>query len=168
MSMTSTNTATTADLWIGDVSQLRRSFWLSPLLVGLAAPVIAGLVLFPELLRDALGAVGLLLGLVLLIAIGAYVMSVLSPGRPAALSVQPESGFVSVVVRGPFAQSEIQVPFKEVAKLSALNGFDHDGYERSMVELKTRDGDIWIIPCEADESQLTRLRGLIGVQVRKR
>ena len=166
--MTSIASLAAADLSIGDASGQRRSVWLSPLLLGLAAPSVAGLILFPELLRDALGVVAMLLGLVLLIALGAYVLSVVSPGRPEALAVRPETGTVAVTLRGALAQTEVLVPFKNVARLSALNGFDHDGYERPMVELKTRDGDVWIIPCEADEAQLVRLRSIVGVPVRKR
>ena len=166
--MTSIAPLAAADLSIGDASGKRRSVWLSPLLLGLAAPSVAGLILFPELLRDALGVVAMLLGLVLLIALGAYVLSVVSPGRPEALAVRPETGTVAVTLRGALAQTEVLVPFKNVARLSALNGFDHDGYERPMVELKTRDGDVWINPCEADEAQLVRLRSIVGVPVRKR
>jgi hypothetical protein len=166
--MSNSHTAAADELWIGDAGGRGVLMWLSPLLVGLIAPVLAGLFLFPELLRDALGVVGLLLALALLIALGGYVVSVLFPGAPSALAVRPETRTVAVILRGVLAQREILVPFKDVAKLVGAKSFDHDGYERSSVELKTRDGDAWIIPCEVDDAKLAQLRDVISKRTRAR
>ena len=125
------------------------------------------MVLFPELLRDAVGMVALVLGVVLLVALGAYVVSVLAPGVPVALEARPGESVVAVVIRGAVAQREILVPFKNVAKLNNVKSCDHDGYEFSSVELKTRDGDTWVIPHEADDATLARLRSLIGAGTRR-
>jgi hypothetical protein len=168
LAMSSTNTPTADDIWIGDAAGRGMSLWMSPLLVGLIAPVLAGLFLFPELLRDALGIVALLLGVALLIALGGYIVSVLLPGAPAALAVRPETRTVAVILRGMLAQREIVVPFKDVAKLANARSFDHDGYERTAVELKTRDGDSWIIPCEIDDAKLAQVRDVITKRARVR
>jgi hypothetical protein len=166
--MSNSQTAAADELWIGDAGSRGMAVWMSPLLIGLIAPVLAGLFLFPELVRDALGVVGLLLAVALLIALGGYIISVLFPGAPAALSVRPGTRTVAVILRGVLAQREILVPFKDVAKLASAKSFDHDGYERSAVELKTRDGDAWVIPCEIDEAKLTKVRDVISKQTRAR
>jgi hypothetical protein len=156
------------EMLIGDAGGRGMAVWMSPLLIGLIAPVLAGLFLFPELLRDALGVVGLLLAVALMIALGGYIVSVLLPGAPSALAVRPEARTVAVILRGMLAQREILVPFKDVAKLASAKSFDHDGYERSAVELKTRDGDSWIIPCEIDDAKLAQVRDVISKRTRAR
>jgi hypothetical protein len=166
--MSSARTAAADEMWIGDAVGRGLSRWMSPLLIGLVAPIVAGMFLVPEVLRDALGIVALLLSVALMIAVGGYIVSVLMPGEPAALGVRPETGTVAVVLRGVLAQREILVPFKEVAKLASAKSFDHDGYERSAVELKTRDGDAWIIPCDVDDTKLAQLRSVIGMRTRAR
>ncbi len=166
--MSTTHIASADELWIGDAGGRGMLTWLSPLLFGLIAPLLAGLFLFPELLRDALGVVGLLLGLALLIALGSYIVSVLFPGAPSALAVRPETRMVAVILRSVLAQREILVPFKDVAKLVSAKSYDHDGYERTAVELKTRDGDAWLIPCEVDDAKLAHLRDVISKRTRAR
>lgn len=166
--MINSTTAINDDTWVGEMPGPRSSFWLSPILIGLSAPVVAGLVLFPELLRDALGMVALMLGVVLLAALAAYIASVVAPGVPVALEVRQETADVAVMIRGAVAQRTVLVPFKDITRLSVLKSCDHDGYEQTSVELKTRDGDAWVIACEADEAVVARLRGLIGVRQRAR
>jgi hypothetical protein len=166
--MSNTHAAILDDVWLGESAAGGLSKWLSPLLVGLIAPVVAGMFIAPDLLRESFGIVALLLGLALLIALGGYIISVLFPGDPAALAIRPQSGSVAVVMKGVLAQREIIVPFKEVAKLSSAKSFDHDGYELSAVELKTKDGDSWVIPCDADETKLAHLRSVIGMRPRTR
>jgi hypothetical protein len=166
--MNSVSDAGGHDLWLGEPDVGRSGLWLSPLLIGLSAPAVAGMVLFPELLRDAVSMVAALLCVVLLIALGAYVFSVLAPGAPVALEARQETGVVAIIIRGVVAQREVLVPFKEITKLGAVKAYDHDGYELLHAELKTRDGDTWVIPGEVDEAKLARLRSVIGIRVRTR
>ncbi len=161
-------TAVGGEMWIGATPGPGASVWLSPMLIGLSAPVVAGLVLFPELLRDALGMLALVLSVALFVAIAAYIVSVLAPGVPVALEVRQATSEVAVVISGALAERVVLVPFKEVARLGLIKSSDQDGYEVTSVELKTRDGDAWVVAGNTDEATIVRLRSVIGIRPRAR
>ena len=156
------------DIWIGDGTEGGRSVWLSPALIGLSAPIVVGMVLAPQLLQGATEVIGVLLGALLLLAIGAYVLSVVAPGEPTGLIVRAGTKEVAILRRGLLARSEVVVPFSEVTKLSRSVGSDQDGYEISAVEVRTRDGVQWVIPGDVEDADLAQMRRMIGISSKAR
>ena len=57
-----------------------RAFWLSPALIGLCAPIVVGLLLAPYIISDAGFLIGGMLSACMVIAVGAYLLSVMAPG----------------------------------------------------------------------------------------
>ena len=156
-----------ADMRFGEITEARAG-WLSPALMGIAAPVVVGLFLAPQLLQGAATIVMMMLGLVLLLSAAVYGLSVVAPGAPRGFAVRAASSEVAIVRQGIVAQTEVVIPFKQIARLSLVRGADHDGYDANAIELRTRDGEIWIIPGDIDAADLERMRRLIGATTRSR
>lgn len=145
-----------------------RAAWLSYALMGLAAPIVTGLVLAPQVLEGAGWLVGAMLVMVLVLSIGAYGLSVLVPGSPSGAVVRMGSREVAIIRHGLLAKSEVHVPFAEVTRVSIVSGADRDGYDRSALEVRTRDGDTWIVPCGIDAAELAHVRSMIGHSAKPR
>ena len=145
-----------------------RAAWLSHALMGIAAPILTGLVLVPQVLEGAGWLVGAMLAAVLGLSIVAYGLSVLVPGSPSGVVVRMGSREVAIVRHGLLAKSEVLVPFAEVMRVSIASGADRDGYDRSALELRTRSGDTWIVPCGIDAADLAHVRRMIGHSAKPR
>jgi hypothetical protein len=149
---------------IGLAQDSERSGWLSPVMIGIIAPVLLGLIIAPSILQGAAGVIGALLIVVLALALGAYILSVLAPGEPVGFAFDPQARTATVLRHGMVARSRIVIPFAEIARLKSVSRFDRDGYEQSAVELHTRNGDSWIVSADATEAELLALRKTVGLK----
>ena len=152
------------DIWIGAVDQGNRSLWMSPIIIGIAAPIILGLVVAPQILDGAAQIVMILLAILLVLAIGAYILSVVAPGEPGSIVVRAASRTVSVVRHGVVANSAVDIAFADITRVGLIQSADPDGYHVSAIELRTRGGEAWSIPCEVDAAELAHIRRLIGLK----
>ncbi len=155
------------EYWLGAPSRAASSMWLVSLGLGLLAPIIAGVVLAPDLLQGAMVVVGLIVALFVLAATAAYTLEHMTAATPVGLVVRPERGSVAIVFRGVLGGREIPFQFREITRLEPVQGRDRDGYLLPQVDVRTRGGESFIIPCEIDQSELTHLQGLIGLAGRR-
>jgi hypothetical protein len=138
-------TQTDHQIFVGDAQGGGRTSSLSPVLIGVMAPMLLGLLVAPTILQGAAGVIGALLVFVLVLSLGAYVLSVLAPGEPVGFSFDTQARSASILREGIVARSRIEVPFSEIGRLKSVARFDRDGYECSAVELLTGNGDSWIV-----------------------
>ena len=99
-----------------------------------------------------------------MLAIGAYILSVVAPGEPGSIVVRAASKTVSIVRHGLVANSEVDIAFAEITRLAVTQSADPDGYQVSAIELRTRGGETWSIPGEVDAAELAHIRRLIGLK----
>lgn len=154
---------TQTEMWIGDNAAGRASF-LSPALLGLSAPIVVGMVVAPQLLEGGAGIVWLLLGVLFVLAACAYFLSLLAPGEVCGLVLRSEPREIAVVRRGMAGYSEVRIAFTEIGRLATATRYDHDGYEVPTVEVRTKDGDAWVVAAEMDEAELSQWRRAIGLK----
>ena len=167
--MMATNTAASAgDMLIGDAAAGGQSFWLSPALIGLSAPIVLGMVLAPHLLQGAASIIGLLLAFMLVLAIGAYILSILTPGDAKGIAVRGDAREVAIVRSGLISRSEVSIPFADIARVVQSKRYDHDGYELMAIEVQTRSGDSWVVPAEISDAELVQMRRMIGITAKSR
>jgi hypothetical protein len=150
--------------YVGDAEVAGRSSWLSPVMIGITAPVVLGLLVAPSILQGAAGFIGALLAVVLVFALGAYILSVLAPGEPVGFAFDTQARSAAVLRAGMVARSRIEIPFSEIARLKSVSRSDRDGYERSAFELQTRDGDSWIVSADVSEAELAKIRKILGMK----
>ena len=162
--MAHAGTPAAADIWIGAPEQGTRTVWLSPVLIGVAAPLIFGLILAPQFLDGAGPVVATLLALLLLLAGGAYVLSIVAPGAPRAMKVQTDTQTVVLLRHGLVANSELAIAFSEVARVSLTSGAYRDGFGTSGIEILTRSGERWALPADVGATDIANLRRVIGVR----
>jgi hypothetical protein len=153
---------------VGTPDNDQGATWLSPAMIGVVTPVVVGLMVAPHVLQGATGVVVALLVVVLVLAVGAYALSLLMPGEPVGLAFNFESRTLAVVRQGPLARATVDLPFAEIAHIKLAIRFDRDGYQQTAVEVYSRDGDHWIVPADIDETDLVKLRQAIGLRSSRR
>ena len=142
--------------------------WLSPALMGIAAPILAALIIAPQLLEGAGTIAAVLLGIVLFVSAAGYGLSIMTPGSPSGVVLRAASRQVAIVRSGLVAQSEVLLPFAEVVRMSVSKRADRDGYDRNALEVRSRAGETWVIPCDIDDAELARMRSLVGLASKSR
>ena len=152
------------DIWVGVPDPGVRTLWFSPVLIGVAAPLVFGSILAPQLLDGAGPVVAMLLFLLLLLAGGAYLLTVVAPGAPTAMKVQTATQTLVLMRHGLLANSELAIPFSDVAGINLTSGADRDGFARSGIEIRSRDGDSWALSADVDATDVANLRRLMGVR----
>ena len=163
--MADAGSVTGNDIWIGIPDPGARTLWLSPVLIGVAAPLIFGLLLAPQFLEGAGPVIAVLLFLLLLLAGCAYLLSVVAPGAPTAVKVQAATQTLVLMRHGVLANSELAIPFADVSGIGLTSGAYRDGFGKSGIEILTRSGDRWTLPADIDAADIANLRRLVGVRV---
>jgi hypothetical protein len=150
--------------FVGESDVAGQTSWLSPVMIGMVAPVVLGLIVAPSILQGAAGFIGAVLVVVLVFALGAYILSVLAPGEPVGFVFDTQARSAAVLRDGMVARSRVEIPFAEIARLKAVSRSDRDGYERSACELHTRDGGSWIVAADVSDAELAKIRKILGLK----
>ncbi|MCB1509673.1 MAG: hypothetical protein KDJ36_02125 [Hyphomicrobiaceae bacterium] len=136
--------------------------WLSPTLVGLTAPILAALIFFPAVLRDAASAIVIVLLFAMFLAVAAYVTTVFIKGPIVGLIVDSARHQVLLVQDGPFATTVTELATDEIADFRRRKRYDDDGYSQSFVELVFRDGEKLPLQLDMTEAQYLSGRSMMG------
>ncbi len=158
----------TEEFWLGDASMNGRQPWMSPVLIGLGAPVILGLLLAPQFLLNSGSLIVGGLVLLMVIAAGAYALSVAFPGTPGTLIVTPRTRTLTIVRYGMLANSTVTLPFAEVLRIELAHALTREHSATPFLHLHTRSGETWSIPADVTKEEVEDLRGLIRPVPRKR
>jgi hypothetical protein len=145
------------------VSTLGALRWLSPVIIGLCAPMVLGLVVFPGLVEDARFMIGVVLCALIGICALAYAISVLNPGPVRGLIVDRASRQVDLVCEGLLAVSTRHVAFENVADLRIVKRSDDDGYPLEVPELTTRQGVTYVLPQTITATDIAAARRVLGL-----
>jgi hypothetical protein len=144
---------------VGSTNALR---WLSPALIGLTAPLVAGLVLVPGAVEHARAAVFSMLAVLLIVCIAAYIVSVLSPNVPTSLLVDREARAIELVSQGLLAQRSQLIAFDEISDLSVTKLYDDDGYAYEAAQMTLRSGEAIALPVTMTAADVAAARRAMG------
>ncbi len=145
------------------VSSLGALRWISPVVIGLCAPMVLGLLLFPGLIEHARFVISAVLVALVFVCAAAYALSVISPGAVTGLTIDRGRRQIALVREGMFAVTTQSVAFEDVADLRLARRSDDDGYLTENAELTTRQGDIIALPVSITPANVTAARRVIGL-----
>lgn len=158
----------TEEFWLGDAAVGVRQPWMSPVLIGLGAPIVLGLLLAPQFLLGASSMIVASLVFLMIMAAGAYAISVLLPGTPGTLIVAPRTQTLTVIRYGILSNSSVEVPFSEVVRIELANELTREHSATPFLHLHTRSGDVWGIPADITKKETDALRALIRTKAPSR
>lgn len=136
--------------------------WLSPALIGLVAPLVAGLMLVPGAIENARPAVMSLLAVLLLVCVVAYAVSVLSPSVPTGLLVDRDQGVVEIFSHGLLASRTARYAVDDVADLAVERTYDDDGYAYDVARMTLRSGESVALPVSMTAADVAAARRALG------
>jgi hypothetical protein len=142
--------------------------WLPPAILGLCAPMVAGLMVFPRLIDEARFFIAVVLCALVVICAIAYTLSVLNPGPITGLDVDRKTRQIGLVREGLFAVSTRQIAFEDVQDLRMASRSDDDGYAIDVPILRLRSGESLTLPAAITSADITGARRLLGLSVSAR
>jgi hypothetical protein len=136
--------------------------WLSPALIGLTLPMIAGLMLMPGAIVHARGALVIVLTMLMLLCIGAYGLSVLNPGPVTGLLIDRSTRQIELISEGTFASRVRTLSFDDVVDVRLAKRYDDDGYAQDVSELRLHDGETVALPATITAADIAVARKALG------
>jgi hypothetical protein len=136
---------------------------VSPILIGLAAPIVALNVVHPSLLERMSHLDLVLMIFVFVIAAGIFVHSVLSPGKVVAAAFDPAGRTVTLVHAGHFAIINRDIHFSDIAGFGMAVDSDLDGNISRRAELHLKNGQCYTLPEGTEESHVLSAREITGL-----
>lgn len=152
---------TTDEFWLGDASLSDRQPWMSPVLIGLGAPAVLGLVLAPQFIAGSGSLIVAGLVLLLIAAAGAYALSLAFPGTPGTLIVVPSARTLTVISYGMLASSSVTLPFAEIVRVELAHALTREHSATAFLRLHAKSGEVWSIPADVTKEEVDELRTLI-------
>jgi hypothetical protein len=146
-----------------EIMQSSRALqWLSPVLLGLAGPLVLMVVLGPSILDHAQFLFSMILLTILIISAGMFTFSVVMRGPVAAVVFDRPTRSVNIIRQGVFANSITVLPFDAVHKIQIASAYDDDGYRREIAELITTEGTSIVLPAGVIEAQIRAAKVILG------
>jgi FtsH-binding integral membrane protein len=136
--------------------------WLSPALIGLTAPLVAGLVLVPGAIEHVRAAVLSMLAVLMIVCIAAYIISVLSPSVPTSLLVDREARWIELQSQGLLASRSQLIAFEDISDLTVTKLYDDDGYAYEAALMTLTSGEAIALPVTMTSSDVSAARRAIG------
>lgn len=134
----------------------------SPFIIGLVGAVIGMALLEPSVLRNGPLIVSALLIPSLIVSVGIYAWSVISPGDIVGLIVDPTARSIEVVQSNAFASRRARIPFHAIARANFEQTYDRDGYASRFVVLTLDTDERLRLGFALDEAELLYLRRTLG------
>lgn len=161
-----TITNDSVEIALGSTATTSRSAlsWLSPVIIGITAPAIGAILLFPAVAAQSGALIAVLLGLALLVSVFAYTATVFVPSDPVGLQIDKRARLVTVFLASPFAIKQTALDFADVASLRFATFYDQDGYSESGAELTTYDGQTIEFIADLTRSDVDTARRAIGLR----
>jgi hypothetical protein len=136
---------------------------LSPVLLGLATPMLVITLLDPAgVWHGHLLVVGLLVS-IFAVAVVLFALSLLWQGDITTVIFDTKSRRVEFVQSGLLANTSVEVHFDEVVALGVASRFDRDGYPFTQAEIQLRDGQRVALPPGTKPETLAAARKALGL-----
>lgn len=136
---------------------------LSPILIGIATPMVAAIIAGPGVLGSLHAEATALLAIVFAIASGIYIYTVLVPGEIVAARFDPEGRVVTLVHSGRFALTNRELHFSDVADVALVHDVDATGTLGRSAEIKLRNGRTLKLPAGTEASHVLSAREVTGL-----
>ena len=142
--------------------------WVSAALIGLGGPMIAGLLLFPNMADSAKFAALVGLGMMAVAAASIYTISVLIPGDVMGVVVDPAEGAVALIHQGAFASVRRSHAFESIRDVRLTKAYDRDGYGFEAPELVLNSGAVFALPASINPDDIKAMRKALRLPAAKR
>lgn len=140
----------------------RRLHSIAPILVGLLAPALVLMAVDPRALASASVLLHIYLGAIFVIAMGAYIITVVDPGQVTRIDFLADDKVLAVERTGHFAKKVSQVPFADIASLRIETRYDDDGYKANVPLIVLTTHEVIELPDTTTEDDIKLMRRLIG------
>lgn len=137
---------------------------LVPVLLGLAAPAMAAVVIGPGLLGEFARYASYGLMLLLVLATIVFLIALLGAGRVTSASFDAEQEIVELVNLGLFANVVWRINFADVANVRMAVSYDEDWVKVLQPVLELNSGKRVVLPAETSWNDLAVIRNLIGAR----
>jgi hypothetical protein len=136
---------------------------LSPILLGLATPMVVISLLDPAgVMHGRLLVVGMLVS-IFAVAVVLFALSLLWQGEVTTVIFDTKSRRVEFVQSGLLANSSVEVHFDQVVALGVASRFDRDGYPFTQAEIQLRDGQRVALPPGTRPETIAAARKALGL-----
>jgi hypothetical protein len=146
----------------GRVSGRFNLHMLSPILLGLSAPMLVIGVIDPAIIQHGRAIIFALLASMLMVTTVLFAASLLWPGDVTAIIVDAKARKVEFVQSGLLATSTVEVHFDQIAAIGLASRFDDDGYPFSQPEIQLRDGQRVALPEGSTAETIAAARRALG------
>lgn len=136
---------------------------LSPILIGIATPLVAAIIAGPGVLGSLYQEATALLALIFAAASGIYIYTVLVPGEIVAARFDPEGRVVTLVHAGRFAVTNRELHFSDVADVALLHDVDATGTLCRSAGMRLRNGRTLRLPAGTEASHVLSAREVMGL-----
>ena len=136
---------------------------LAPILIGIATPLVAAIIVGPAVLGAWFGEATALLAIVFAVASGVYIYTVIVPGEIVAARFDAEDRMVTLVHAGRFALTNRELHFSEIADVALGFGSDADGGLCRTAEIRLRNGRTLRLPAGTEASHVLSAREVMGL-----
>ena len=136
---------------------------LSPILLGLATPMMVIGIIDPAIIQHGRVIIFALLASMLLVATLLFAASLLWPGDVTAIVIDSKARRVEFVQSGLIATSSVEVHFDQIAALGMASRFDDDGYPFTQSEIQLRDGQRVALPSGSTPEMILAARRALGL-----
>jgi hypothetical protein len=161
---------TNVPIQLGAVEQTynRRFQWMVPVLIGLSAPLIFGLLTFPTLLEDARPVIAVMLSGVVIVCGAAAAIALILRGDAVGAIVNGSEQKVDVLFENMFATSVKTYAFSDIADFHAQERRDRDGYSYTGANIVMTDGKTISILASLSADEISAARRVMGIRGRAR
>ena len=136
---------------------------LSPILLGLATPMMVIGIIDPAIIQHGRVIIFALLASMLLVTTLLFAASLLWPGDVTAIVIDTKARRVEFVQSGLVATSSVDVHFDQIAALGMASRFDDDGYPFTQSEIQLRDGQRVALPSGSTPEMILAARRALGL-----
>ena len=135
----------------------------SPFMIGLVGAVVGMALLAPGMMRYPHLIVSALLVPSLIVTVGLYAWSVISPGEIVGLVVDRADRTMELVQSNSFASRRTRIAFDQIARISVEQTYDRDGYGTRSAVITLASGERLPLAFAMDERWVLELRRTVGL-----
>ena len=143
-------------------SRSGRWHLLLPVLIGLLAPTLALLLVDARALASFSVMIQMYLIAMLIIATGAFVISIFDQGEVTKVVFDKANKVVAVERTGLLATRLTEIPFVDIASIRIETRYDDDGYQAAVPVLTLSSRETIPLPAGTGETEVAAMRAIIG------
>ncbi len=135
---------------------------LMPVLIGLIAPVLALLLVDPRALASFSVMIQIYLIALLIVATGAFVISIFDQGDVTKVIFDRTSKVVIIERTGLLSRKLTEVPFIDIANIRIETRYDDDGYKAAVPVMTLSSRETIQLPAGTGEVEVAAMRAIVG------